>query len=107
MNLYLTGNIVFDGDIHVTEESQLIAIFENMDNETIHTEQIDCNPKTLAVFKYMPFEIKADLDLDGLAFRVEVRNGPVFYHSKPRKINTGVEQFDIQMRRGRTCGTTG
>lgn len=99
MNVYLTGNIVFDGDIRVSEDSKLVGVFEDSNKRPVYTEQIDCSINTLAIFKYMPFEIKTDLDLDGLSFRAEVRNGPVAYQSEPYKITSGIEQFDVQMRR--------
>lgn len=109
---YLTGNILFDGTPKVTDEAVLKVVIEDVtisgNPEVAYSKQLEFDASSIAIFKYMPFELK-DFEYDltrryELRVHVDMQNNDQisegdYITDSSQPIVTGMEELDLQLTR--------
>lgn len=111
---FLTGNILFDGDVKVSDKTTVTLRIEDITDPdkkiTLLEKQLTFDPKTLPVFRYLPFELKEfEVEPENnyrLSAHVDVNStGSVdpgdYLTKKNYPVVTGFEEIDLQMERVR------
>jgi hypothetical protein len=111
---YLTGNILFDGDLKVSDKTTITLAIEDVTTSNkkgkVLEKKLDFDSKTLPIFRYIPFELKEfELEPDrrySLSAFVDVAsNGSVesgdYLTKRSYPVVTGFEEIDLQMERVR------
>jgi hypothetical protein len=108
---YITGNLLFDGDLKIEKNAKirLTVIDTTMQtDEVVYRQELPFDASSLAVFKYLPFELrdaeldrsrsyilKAHLDQNGN----EQEDVGDYLSTTSHPIVTGLEEFNIQLNR--------
>jgi len=109
---FLTGNMLFGGDINISDKTSISISVEDItitgSITKIFEQKVEFDSKTLPIFRYLPFELK-DFELElgsnyKLSAHVDVNNSgsiePGDYTTrKTYPVVTGLEQIDLQMER--------
>ena len=107
---FLTGNLLFGGDIKVTDKTSITVTIEDVTTAGEKTktfeQKVEFDPQALPVFRYLPFELR-DFELEpgnsySLSAFVDVDNtgSPEkgdYVTRKTYPVVTGLEQIDLQM----------
>ena len=109
---YLTGNILFDGSIDIPQTAVIRVIIDDVTiangSKRAYEKEIDFDAQSLALFKYMPFELK-DFEHDPsyqyqLSAHVDVLNtGKIesgdYTTESSYPIVTALEEINLQLSR--------
>lgn len=111
---YLTGNILFDGDIKVSDKTTINISIEDVTISGEKTPLLEKNlvfdPSSLPIFRYLPFELK-EFELEqGRSYRLSAHvdvnsTGSIdpgdYLTKRDYPVVTGFEELDLQMERVR------
>ena len=111
---FLTGNMLFDGDLKVSDKTTITIAIEDITISGGKTEilekKLSFDPKSLPIFRYLPFELK-EFELEqGRSYRLSAfvdvdSTGSVdsgdYQTKRSYPVVTGFEEIDLQMERVR------
>ena len=111
---FLTGNLLFGGDINVSDKTSILISIEDITVASsatkIFEQKVEFDPKTLPIFRYLPFELK-EFELEPgnsykLTAHVDVNSSGSaelgdYLTKKTYPVVTGLEQIDLQMEKVR------
>lgn len=99
----VTGTLMFDGTFEVPETAKIFVTLTDGNNTKCEEKQIEFDHKSLAVFKYLPFELRNFEMPEVSPVRVSASitcETPAKYRSRePVEIKTGLEDVLLNMVR--------
>lgn len=107
---FLTGNMLFAGDVNVSDKTSITISIEDITvagvKAKIFEKKVEFDPKSLPIFRYLPFELKEFGLESGRSYKLSAHvdansSGTVepgdYLTRKTYPVVTGMEEIDLQM----------
>jgi len=104
---FLTGNLLFDGNINIPHNSTIkISIEDVSDKQIVLEKDVEFDSESLSVFRYLPFEIKEFETEAGRSCKIQAHvdigsTGKVkpgdFITKQSCPVITGFEEINLQL----------